>query len=192
MAYPYTCFQVCYPRAVQPILTDRLRLRTLEPRDAPFLAAYRSDPEVARFQSWTPPFSETHALELIAQMHTRDLADEGWTQIAVASLEGDALLGDIGFRRFEPRHAEIGFTLAREHQGKGIMREALEGVLRHAFTTLGVHRVIANTDVRNTASQGLLRRLGFRLEGVNVESWLEDGLWFDEHQYALLRREWKA
>jgi RimJ/RimL family protein N-acetyltransferase len=175
-----------------PILTPCLRLRNLEPRDAPVFTAYRNDPEVARFQSWTPPYAETQALELIEEMQARDLTDEGWTQIAVASLESGTLLGDIGFRRFEPRHAEIGFTLARAHQGKGIMREALEALLGHAFSRLEVHRVIAGTDVRNTASQGLLKRLGFRLEGVSVESWLEDGQWFDEHQYALLAREWKA
>jgi RimJ/RimL family protein N-acetyltransferase len=175
---------------VQPILTPRLRLRTLEPRDADTLTAYRNDPEVARFQSWSPPYPREAALELIAQMRTRSLTDEGWTQVAVADLESDVLLGDIGWRRFEPRHAEIGFTLATAHQGKGVMREALEALLSQGFSALGVHRVIAGTDARNTASQALLTRLGFRLEGVSVESWLEAGRWFDEHQYALLEREW--
>ncbi|NJK45530.1 MAG: GNAT family N-acetyltransferase [Pleurocapsa sp. SU_196_0] len=175
-----------------PITTTRLRLRHLEPRDAATLVAYRSDPSVARFQSWTPPYPQSQALELIAEMQARDLTDEGWTQVAVVDLETDALLGDIGVRRFEPRHAEIGFTLARQHQGRGIMREALEALLEYIFTELGVHRVIANTDVRNHASQTLLTRLGFRLEAVNTESWLEDGQWFDEHGYALLEREWKA
>jgi RimJ/RimL family protein N-acetyltransferase len=174
------------------ITTARIRLRHLEPRDAGSLAAYRSDPSVARFQSWTPPYTEFQALELIVEMQSRDLTEDGWTQVAIADLETDALLGDIGFRRFEPRHAEIGFTLARQQQGRGIMREALEALLNHAFTQLDVHRVIANTDARNLASQTLLTRLGFRLETVSVESWLEDGQWFDEHGYALLRHEWKA
>jgi RimJ/RimL family protein N-acetyltransferase len=175
----------------QPLFTTRLRLRLLEPADAPALSAYRSDPNVARYQSWHAPFSTEQALELIQEMQARDLNDQGWTQIGVADLETNGLLGDIGFRRFE-HQAELGFTLATPHQGKGIMREALKGLLRFAFSTLSLHRVIANTDGRNTASQGLLTRLGFRLEGKLLESWHEDGAWFDEHLYALLRREWKA
>ena len=176
----------------QPLVTPRLRLRLLESADAPALSAYRSDPEVARYQSWSTPFSAEQAQALIQEMQARDLGDEGWTQIAVADLATNTLLGDIGFRHFEPSHSELGFTLATQQQGKGIMREALETLLGFTFSSLSLHRVIANTDARNTASQGLLTRLGFRLEGVLVESWCEDGAWFDEHLYGLLRREWKA
>jgi RimJ/RimL family protein N-acetyltransferase len=172
--------------------TARLRLRSLEPRDVPALSAYRSDLEVARFQSWTPPYTHAQALELIAEMQARDLNTPGWTQIAIADLETDALIGDIGWRRFEPLHAEIGFTLSSARHGQGFMREALEALLTHGFSSLGLHRVVAGTDVRNTASQSLLRRLGFRLEGVSRESWLEDGMWFDECQYALLERDWNS
>jgi RimJ/RimL family protein N-acetyltransferase len=175
----------------QPLITPHLRLRPLEPRDAPTLSAYRSDAEVARFQGWSTPFSAEQAHRLIEEMQARDLNTEGWTQLGIADLETNLLLGDIGFRRFQ-RQAELGFTLAAAHQGKGIMREALETLLNFAFSSLKLHRVIANTDARNTASQGLLTRLGFRLEGVLKESWSEDGAWFDEHLYALLRREWKA
>jgi RimJ/RimL family protein N-acetyltransferase len=176
----------------QPLLTTRLKLRLLEISDAAAVSMYRSDPAVARFQGWSAPFSTEQALRLIEEMQARDLGDEGWTQIGVADLETNLLLGDIGFKRFEPRHAELGFTLAAPHQGKGIMREALEMLLNFAFSRLDLHRVVANTDARNTASQGLLTRLGFRLEGVSVESWWEAEVWYDEHHYALLRREWKA
>jgi RimJ/RimL family protein N-acetyltransferase len=175
----------------QPLITSRLQLRTLEPSDAAFLSAYRSDPEVARYQSWSVPFSTEQALRLIEEMQSRDLNAEGWTQIGVADLKMNMLLGDIGFRRFQ-QQAELGFTLATQHQGKGIMREALEELLNFTFSTLELHRVIANTDARNTPSQGLLTRLGFRLEGQFKESWHEDGTWVDEHLYALLKREWKA
>ena len=172
----------------EPLVTSRLRLRLLEPRDAAALSAYRSDPDVARFQSWTIPFSTAAALELIQSMRNRDISDLGWTQIAVASLETDALLGDIGFNLIDSSTAEIGFTLAAAHQGLGIMREAVEALLNRAAQT-GVRRVTATTDVRNTASQGLLTRLGFTLERILKDSWLEDGQSFDEHFYALALEE---
>ena len=168
----------------QPLVTSRLRLRLLEPRDAEHLSAYRSDPKVARYQSWTAPYSASAALELIQSTQSRDLTDIGWTQIALANLETDALIGDIGFNRIDSSSAEIGFTLASDWQGQGIMREALDRLLEHATQT-SVQRVTATTDVRNIASQGLLTRLGFTLEQVLEDSWLEDGLYFDEYLYAL-------
>ena len=168
----------------QPIPTSRLRLRSLEPRDAPALSAYRSNPDVARLQSWSAPYSIPATLELIQSTRTRDITDLGWTQIGVATLESDALIGDIGCNRVDAGTLELGFTLSKDCQGQGIMREAIEALLTHAFET-GVQRVTATTDVRNTASQGLLTRLGFTLERVLKDSWLEDGTYVDEHLYAL-------
>ena len=49
-----------------PIETPRLVLRTFAPQDATALAAYRSDPDVARYQSWAAPYSEEAASGLIA------------------------------------------------------------------------------------------------------------------------------
>ena len=168
----------------EPLVTLRLRLRLLEPRDAATLSAYRSDPDVARYQSWTTPFSPAAALELIQSMRTRDISDTGWTQIAVASFETDALLGDIGFNRINPSSAEIGFTIKTAAQGLGLMREALEALFKNAAAG-GVQRITATTDVRNLASQRLLTRLGFTLEQVLKDSWLEDGAYFDEYLYAV-------
>jgi len=51
-----------------PIETDRLILRKFELRDVPAFAAYRSDPEVARFQGWEAPFSEQQAAKFIRSM----------------------------------------------------------------------------------------------------------------------------
>lgn len=166
------------------MLTSRLRLRPFEPRDAAALSAYRSDPNVARYQSWTVPYLASDALELIQSMRDRDITDLGWTQIAVANFETDVLIGDIGFNRVDSSTAEIGFTLAATQQGQGIMREALEKLLKYAVQT-GVQRVTATTDVRNLASQNLLTRLGFALKQVLKDSWLEDGMYFDEYLYAL-------
>jgi RimJ/RimL family protein N-acetyltransferase len=166
------------------MLTSRLRLRLLEPRDAERLSAYRSDPNVARYQSWTIPFSVAAALELIQSMQSRDITDLGWTQIALANLETDELIGDIGFNRVDSSNAEIGFTLASDWQARGIMREALETLLEHTAQT-GIRRVTATTDVRNLASQRLLTRLGFTLEQILKDSWLEDSQYYDEYLYAL-------
>lgn len=172
--------------------TERLVLRRLRGEDAPALATYRSDPEVARFQGWGPTFSEDRARALVDAMGARQPGEDGWFQFAVAHGDTDDLLGDVGLRTFDVRHAEIGFTLARSAQGRGYAREAVGAVLAYAFGPLGVHRVVAGTDPRNTRSAVLLSKLGFRHEGRFLESWPEGDTWLDDDRYALLARQFAA
>lgn len=181
-----------FPMSFASILTPRLILRPLRDEDAVFLAAYRSDPEVARFQAWHAPYSEAQAHDLIRSMQGRAIGEDGWTQIAVAAREGDRLLGDLALRAFAPRHAELGFTFARSAQGQGFAREAVSGLLDLAFGALDLHRVVANTDPRNAPSAQLLHRLGFRHEGQAVEAYFDGEAWLGEDQYALLAREWQS
>src|SRR4029079_12887986 len=95
------------------------------------LVAYRNDPEVARFQNWRG-YSEEEVLAFIGEQARQPFAAAGeWTQIAV-SLRGEGLLvGDVGlFRREEdPGCVEIGYSLARPWQGKGLAREAVAATL---------------------------------------------------------------
>jgi RimJ/RimL family protein N-acetyltransferase len=81
-----------------------------------------------------------------------------------------------------PRQAEIGFTLACEHQGKGYATEAVDCLLDYVFGKLGKHRVIAITDARNLAASRVLERVGMRREGHFIENvWFKGG-WGDEYQ----------
>jgi aminoglycoside 6'-N-acetyltransferase len=90
----------------------------------------------------------------------------------------------------EPRQAEIGFTLACEHQGRGLAAEAVRRVLDFAFGELGLHRVAAITDARNAAAASLLERIGMRREGHFLQSVWYKGAWGDEFRFAILRSEW--
>jgi [ribosomal protein S5]-alanine N-acetyltransferase len=64
-----------------------------------------------------------------------------------------------------PHHLRLGFVLARSHQGRGLMSEAVAGVLAHALAQPGVWRIDAVCDVDNTASQRLLVKAGMHCEG---------------------------
>ena len=175
------------------LLTPRLHLRPLRPADAPALAAYRSDPAVARYQSWPLPFTLEHAQRMVAEMENRVPGDPGWVQIGLEVRSGGALLGDLAINTDQERvQAELGFTLSASAQGQGYAHEALGALLAHAFGPLGLHRLHAGLDPRNEASARLLTRLGFRHEGTALESYWQRGEWTDDARYALLSREWMA
>jgi RimJ/RimL family protein N-acetyltransferase len=178
--------------AFSQIESERLRIRRFEDSDlAPFMA-YRNDPEVARYQSWDS-CDEREARVFIREVKSARAGVPGeWFQFAIELKETGELIGDCALRvdEHEPYRAEVGFTLAREHQGKGFASEAVSLVLDYAFGTLGLHRVVAIADCRNASSVALLERLGMRREGHFIENiWFKGG-WADEYLYAVLKDEW--
>ncbi|WP_034358550.1 GNAT family N-acetyltransferase [Deinococcus phoenicis] len=171
---------------------SRVVLRSLDLSDAPTLTAYRNHPEVARYQSWTLPYSLKEAAALITDMQGRTPGQEGWTQLGLADAGTGELLGDLAVRGVGARQAEIGFTLAPQAQGRGLASEGLGLLLTHLFGTLALHRVYASIDPRNGRAASLLCRAGFRHEGTTLESYLHRGEWTDDATYGLLAREWRA
>jgi RimJ/RimL family protein N-acetyltransferase len=174
------------------MLTRRLVVRRFHPADAGALAVYRSDPEVARYQSWSAPVSLEAAATLVDTFAAGDPYAPGWFQYAIELRSNRALIGDIGVHLHDNlMQAEIGFTLAREHQRHGYASEALRCVLEHLFTDRGLHRVSADCDARNVRSARLLERLGFQQEGRRrANTWIKDE-WTDDLLFGLLAREWR-
>lgn len=171
----------------------RVRLRRFTRADLPAFVAYRADPEVARYQSWDRFTEEDGEAFLEKQLGLHPGIPGTWFQLAVEAKDTGALLGDCALHVHadEPRIAEVGFTLAREHQGRGYAREAVERLLDHCFGEMGLHRVIAVVDRENAAAAALLERVGMRREGHFVENVWFKGRWGDEYLYALLGREWR-
>ena len=79
--------------------------------------------------------------------------------------------------------------LSPAHWGKGLATEAVRRVLQFGFERIGLHRVEAELDPRNTASARLLERIGFRYEGLLRERWWVYEEWCDSALYGLLRAD---
>jgi RimJ/RimL family protein N-acetyltransferase len=173
------------------LTTERLVLRPFTAADAPAFAEYRSDLDVARYQGWEVPFSLAQAEEFVRDIAAADPTAPGWYQFAVEV--GGVLVGDVGVGLHENRmQADIGYTLATAHQGRGYAVEAVRRVLAYLFEVRGLHRVAAECDARNTRSARLLTRLGFRQEGHRVQSSWMKGEWTDDLLFGLLAVEWRA
>jgi RimJ/RimL family protein N-acetyltransferase len=175
------------------LTTDRLVIRRFRAADAGALAAYRSDPAVARYQSWVAPLSTEDAAELVRVFQAGDPAAPGWFQYAIALRDDDVLIGDVGVNRHDNgMQAEIGFTLARSSWRRGYAYEAAGRVLEQLFRVDGLLRVSADCDARNQASARLLDRLGFHREGLRrAHTWIK-GEWTDDLLFGLLADEWSA
>jgi RimJ/RimL family protein N-acetyltransferase len=171
--------------------TARLVLRRFRIADVAAFRRYRSDPDVARYQSWTTPVSRAEARSLVGQFAAADPAQPGWFQYAIELRSDRMLIGDIGVCTRDNRlEAELGFTLAAEHQGRGYATEAVLAVL-HALFARGMRRVTAECDARNLRSALLLQRVGFQNEGRHpAHTWIK-GEWTDDLLFGLPADQWK-
>ncbi len=177
------------------IVTERLRLRPFQVDDLEAFVAYRSDPDVARYQSWDASYSMTDAQSFLTSQRQLQLGQPGeWLQLAMVDRRTGSLCGDCAVRVGidPPATAEIGVTLAPSRQSKGLATEALAAVVTALFEQQGMHRVFAQADERNAAVKRLLERLGFRCEARLVEADWFKGAWSTLCVYAILDREWQA
>jgi RimJ/RimL family protein N-acetyltransferase len=178
---------------VREIVTERLILRPFAAADLPAFAAYRSAPEVARYQSWDSPYPMAEAERFLASQQGVELGTPGaWVQLAAVGRGDGQLRGDCAVRVLvdQPATAEVGVTFAPTAQGSGLATEALAAVVSRLFEDHGLHRVYAEADDRNPAVHRLFERLGFRCEARLVEADWFKGEWSTLRVFAVLRREW--
>ena len=179
---------------VLPITTERLQLRMMRSSDAAIIAAYRALPEVAKYQDWDLPYSIADAERNLAKQQDWDDVTPGeWVQVAIEH-EG-AVVGDIAVGMVAPGVAQIGYTLAPEHQGRGFVSEAAEAIVDALFAHTDVVRIVATLDPQNMASMRVVEQLGFTYEGLARRAELIRGEWLDDMRFAVLKDEraaWKS
>jgi [ribosomal protein S5]-alanine N-acetyltransferase len=166
----------------------RVSLRVLERSDREaFLALARESRELHR--PWTyPPERADQFDDLFARSRRDDFAClvaclvEDESEIA-----GVFTISQIVRGAFQS--AYLGYYAHQRHAGRGLMREAMEQVLDHAFGPLALHRLEANIQPGNQPSIALARGAGFRLEGFSPRYLLIGGQWRDHERYAITADE---
>jgi RimJ/RimL family protein N-acetyltransferase len=177
--------------------TERLVLRRELPGDLEVWLEHMNTPEVTeKVGGVQPP-------EKVAESFAKMAADagDGPSFYFLARKTDGALLGKAGLSRIETAVApdelrgavQVGWTLRADCWGRGYAREAAEAALSLAFERLGLPRVYAQTSERNTASWGLMERLGMErradLDYPDADYPPQDN---PTMVYALDAAEWRA
>ncbi len=150
--------------------TERVELRAATRADAPLaFASYTADPEVPRFMTWRPHKSLAETEEFFRR------CEEGW-QARTAfpwslRLKSDGSYAGMLEARVEGHAVDIGYVLARHLWRRGLMKEAVTGLVQWAFAQPEVFRVWAVCDIDNVASARLLESVGMQREGT-LRRWI--------------------
>ena len=182
------------------IATPRLLLRASEPAFAEAAADfYRRNREA--HARWNPPqldamFSAEGQQQRLAEAAAAAAAGTGIGWWLFAPDEPGVALGQVHFTQIARRgfqNAMLGYAIDATHEGRGLMREALQAALADAFgQRVHLHRVQANVRPENIRSLALLSRLGFEREGLAREYLFIDGAWRDHVMTALRNPDWPA
>ncbi len=132
------------------------------------------------------PYTEKDGEEFINAML---FADKNSTFAFAIDIEGKAV-GSIGiFRRanIHFRTAELGYYLAEEYWGKGIMTKAVKQACKYVFDNSDILRIYAEPFAYNTASCRVLEKAGFKFEGLMKANAIKNGKVLDMKLYAITK-----
>jgi ribosomal-protein-alanine N-acetyltransferase len=182
--------------AAFPVLeTGRFILRAVALDDAADIFRIMADPLVTRYFGSAPMTSIDEAVRRVDGIRSAFEQQEG-VRWAIARREDGRFIGSCGFWRLIKPHfrAEIGYELAPEFWGQGVMPEAAGAALSFGFTTMGLHSVEAQIHPENTGSRRVLEKLGFVQEGYFRENYYEpaEGRFTDTAVFSLLRADWQS
>lgn len=166
------------------------RIRKWELSDATDLAAALSNKKIQdNLRDGLPyPYTEQDGTDYISAMLS---ADENET-FAFAITVDEKVVGSIGIFRQGNIHrqtAELGYYIAEEYWGKGIMTEAVKQICGYVFDKSDIIRIYAEPFVYNAASCRVLEKAGFQYEGTLRSNAVKNGEVIDMKMYSLLKTE---
>ena len=168
----------------------KCRIRKWKLSDAKDLAAALSNKKVQdNLRDGLPyPYTEQDGKEFISAMLS---ADENET-FAFAIIVDDMVIGSIGIFRQDNIHrqtAELGYYIAEEYWGKGIMAEAVKQICEYVFGNSDIIRIYAEPFAYNIASCRVLEKAGFQYEGTLRSNAVKNSKVIDMKMYSLLKEE---
>ena len=166
----------------------KIQIRKWAPSDAGDLAAALSNKKILdNLRDGLPyPYTEQDAREFISAMLA---ADEDETFAFAVTADGK-VIGSIGAFRQGNIHrqtAELGYYIAEDYWGRGIMTEAVRQLCAHVFTHTDILRIFAEPFAHNLASCRVLEKAGFQYEGTLRRNAVKNGTVLDMKLYARLK-----
>jgi len=152
-----------------PLATPKLQLRALETHDWEEISYLRSDVQMNQYVSRSSARNKKEALAFIYKIQ-KGIRNKEILYWSICYKDKPKMIGSICLWHFskDGTTAEVGYDLATNAQGKGIMDEALKRLIDHAFNQLGLKKIEAFTHKDNAKSLALLKRNHFCL---NPQQW---------------------
>ena len=168
-----------------------LRRPALEDAESLFALVGSNRQHLRRWLPWVDFVTSLEDERFWVQTHLPEDAPEF---VLLMVYQGD-IVGAVGIRGrgSRSRRGEIGYWIAENMQGRGIVTRSCRVLIDYMFEQLNLNRVVIRVSVDNVRSRGIPHRLGFTLEGIERQSeLLYDDTFQDMSVYSMLASEWPA
>ncbi len=185
-------------RTLPQLAGARTLLRLAQPADVPAIIRYYTENEthLAPFEPIRSAgfYTEHYWSREVEQRLAEFEADQSLRLFLFKRENPDIIIGSLNFANFIRgafQSCTLGYSIAAAEQGKGYMSEALKIGIHYGFYELNLHRVIASYLPHNQRSGGLLKRLGFVVEGYARDYLMIAGQWQDHVITSLINPDWQ-
>ncbi len=167
------------------LITNRLVLRAFVLTDLDDFYNYAKNPIVGPMAGWKPHETKEDTLVILKSFIKKQ---EVW---AVCLKETGQVIGSVGVHKKSVKPIyELGYVLAIEHWGKGLICEACSVIIDYVFKELGVEELIVEHFVSNTQSRRVIEKLGFTYQKEVKHCYtMYNGVKHDCRRYIIERRE---
>lgn len=174
-------------------IQDDLKLVLPTERDAAELCrVVRSNLEDLKL--WMPWANDDYSVESAREFIRGNLSEFATTGAFGTSIVlAEKIVGIISFHHLDAtnKSAHLGYWLACEAQGKGLMTQCSRVLIDYLFDEMDLNRVQINCNVENTKSRAVPERLGFQLEGILRRVEFFNNRYGDWAVYAMLKQDWR-
>ena len=178
--------------------TGRTILRLPEPEEASLVLAYfkKNREHLANAgPAWSEDFLTIPHWEAQLAINLVEFQNDHSLKLFLFDRNNPELvLGSAGLSnlvRNAAHFCHLGYSIDADCQGKSMMKEALQSVINYGFSAMNLHRIMANYQPENSRSGGLLRSLGFNVEGYARDYLFIDGKWRDHVLTSIVNPNWR-
>ena len=172
--------------------TKRLHMRHIDESDAAAIYEYSKNPNVGPSAGWKPHESMEETMEVMSNVFLNQKYVFG-----IVWKPDNKLIGSIGLiadhKRQNSRAKMLGYAIAEDCWGRGIVTEAAQALVSYAFENIAIDIVTAYCYPTNPASRRVLEKTGFHMEGtLRQAEVLFNGTVMDNVCFSITREEWTA
>ncbi|WP_160724591.1 GNAT family N-acetyltransferase [Bacillus sp. USDA818B3_A] len=141
---------------------------------------------------WVDSMASPYQIETIIPVWLNQFAENSGMNVGI--LYRGELAGSLGLHQIDWYNsmASIGYYLAKNAEGHGIITRSVKALLNYCFFQLGLNRIEIRCGVKNNKSRAIPERLGFVKEGIVRDGEHLNGHFHDLFIYSMLAREWNS
>ncbi|GAA0773746.1 GNAT family N-acetyltransferase [Clostridium subterminale] len=172
--------------------SERLIFREVNSEDVEEVFKIYSDPEVAKYDWFTPINTKDDALSII-NCYKKEFENKEEITWGMARKNDNKIIGYCNLGSFDDDsiRSEIGYGFNRDEWNKGYATEAIKVLVKFGFDVMNFHRIEATVTLGNDASIKALKKANFIQEGIFRERTVMKGEFVDDVILAILKKDYR-